>query len=87
LEATNDLTLIPELGRSKRDAMINRISSIRELASINPADFLDDRKIAGIGPDTLAKMQERAKLLSAEDGKPYFDCRSESASRRQGIVF
>ena len=71
LEATNDLTLIPELGRSKRDAMINRISSIRELASINAADFLDDGKIAGIGPDTLAKMQERAKLLSAEDGKPY----------------
>ena len=71
LEATNDLTLIPELGRSKRDAMINRISSIRELASINPADFLDDGKIAGIGSDTLAKMQERAKLLSAEDGKPY----------------
>ena len=49
LEAANDLTLIPELGRSKRDAMINRISSIRELALINPADFLVDGKIAGIG--------------------------------------
>ncbi len=71
LEAANDLTLIPELGRSKRDAMINRISSIRELASINPADFLDDGKIAGIGPDTLAKMHTRARLLSAEDAKPY----------------
>lgn len=73
LEATNDLTLIPELGRTKRDVMINRISSIRELALIDQGNFLDEGKtvFAGIGPTTLAKMQERAKLLSSEDGKPY----------------
>lgn len=71
LEATNDLTLIPELGRSKRDAMIGRIHSIRELASINEADFLDENKLVGIGHSNLVKMKERAKLLSANDPRPY----------------
>jgi predicted RecB family nuclease len=73
LEATNDLTLIAGLGRSKRDVMINRISSIRELASIDQADFLSEGKtvFSRIGPPTLAKFQERAKLLSAEHAKPY----------------
>ena len=73
LEAANDLTLIPELGRSKREVMIGRIGSIRELAEINPADFITKGKtvFAGIGPPTLEKLHARAKLLTAENGKPY----------------
>ncbi len=73
LEATNDLTLIPELGRAKRDVLFDRIHSIRELASIEQADFIDKGKtiFPGIGPPTLLKMQERAKLLTAGDRKPY----------------
>lgn len=73
LEAINDLTLIPELGRSKRDSMIDRITSIRQLAGISTDDFLESGKsvFAGIGAQTLEKFHERAKLLSAEDGKPY----------------
>jgi len=72
LEAANDLTLIPELGRSKRDAMFDRIPSIRQLAAINPAEFIDGHKTAflGIGSATLAKMHERAKILASDDGKP-----------------
>jgi predicted RecB family nuclease len=73
LEAANDLTLIPELGRSKRDVMFARIPSIRDLALINQAEFIDEGKtvFSGIGTATLAKMQERAKLLMKDDGKPY----------------
>jgi predicted RecB family nuclease len=73
LEATNDLTLIPELGRSKREAMIGRIGSIRELAGINPANFIAGPKtaFAGIGPGTLKKLHSRANLLTTENGKPY----------------
>jgi predicted RecB family nuclease len=73
LEAANDLTLIPEFGRSKRDVMIGRIGSIRELAEINPADFVVGGKtvFAGIGLATLEKFHGRAKLLTAENGKPY----------------
>jgi predicted RecB family nuclease len=73
LEATNDLTLIPDLGRSKREVMIGRINSIRELAEINPAQFISGGKtlFAGIGPPTLEKMHARAKLLTTENAKPY----------------
>lgn len=73
LEAANDLTLIPELGRSKRDAMTGRIGSIRELARIEPADFIVGGKtvFAGIGPAILEKLHARAKLLTAENATPY----------------
>ena len=73
LEATNDLTLIPELGRSKRDAMIDRIGSIHALAEIEPAAFITGKKtaFAGVGPSTLEKLHARAMLLTAENGRPY----------------
>jgi len=74
LTAADDLTLIPELGRSKRDVMTDRIGTIKELASINPDSFMQGKKTVfpGIGPDTLVKFHERAKLISAGDqAKPY----------------
>ena len=75
LEKANDLTLIPFLGRSMRDKLSDRIGSIREFADITVDGFLiaDGKKTVfpGIGPDTLRKMHARAKLLAAENGKPY----------------
>lgn len=75
LEETDDLTLIPFLGRSMRSAMSDRIGSIRELAEINPEGFTTEKGkktvFPGIGPDTLRKMQARASLLSTPNGKPY----------------
>ena len=73
LEEANDLTLIPELGRSKRDNLLPRISSIRQLSQIRLGDYLEEGKsvFPGIGAQTLEKYHERAKLLSTEDGKPY----------------
>jgi len=73
LEAADDLTLIPELGRAKREAMIECIGSIPELAEINPAGFIkgDKTVFPGIGPATLEKFQARAKLLALPGGKAY----------------
>jgi predicted RecB family nuclease len=75
LEAANDLTLIFDLGRSKRDVMIDRIATLRDLAEINPDGFLTDKGkktiFAGVGPDTLRKFQARAALVMQKDGKPY----------------
>jgi predicted RecB family nuclease len=75
LEKTNDLTLIPFLGRSMRQTLGDRIGSIRELAEIDPDVFLTDKGkktvFRGVGPDTLRKMQARAKLLMTDNGKPY----------------
>ena len=72
LEARNDLTLIPELGRSRRDAMIGTIGTIRDLAEINRDALIIGKKtvFAGVGPATLAKFQARAKLLT-QGGGPY----------------
>jgi predicted RecB family nuclease len=73
LKEANDLTMIPELGRSKRDVMYGRIRTVAELASADPESFASGSKTVfpGIGLDTLRKFHERAKLLSEKDGKPY----------------
>lgn len=73
LESTDDLTLLPELGRSKRDVMIGHVASIKEFAASNPASFLADKKTVfpGIGPTTLEKLHARAKLIATKDTKPY----------------
>ena len=70
----NDLTLIPELGRSKRDVLLDRVKTIRELADADPGDFLDGKKTVfpGIGPATLERLHARAKLIAAgKKAKPY----------------
>jgi predicted RecB family nuclease len=69
LEALDDLTLIPQLGRSSRDAMINQIPTIADLAEANPEGFLQGKKqtvFSGIGPDTLKKFVARAKLVKTQ---------------------
>jgi uncharacterized protein len=72
LKATDDLTLIPELGRSRRDAMLTHLSSVGELAACNPVAFITGEKtvFAGIGPDSLKKFHTRAILLSTKDAQP-----------------
>lgn len=74
LTKANDLTLIPELGRSKRDVLMDRVATIEDLASINPEEFIEGKKTVfpGISPATLEKLQARAKLITAgEKAKPY----------------
>jgi predicted RecB family nuclease len=73
LRATNDLTLIPELGRSKRDALVDTIPSVRDLAAVDISGLVRGKKtvFAGIGPDTLLKLQRRAQLLCASNPQPY----------------
>jgi len=73
LEAADDLTLLPGLGRSKRDVLVDRIPTINALAQIRPSAFLKGKKTVfpGIGPDTLVKFQERAKLVTSPNPRPY----------------
>ena len=73
LEASNDLTLIPELGRSKRDVMVAEIATVRALAESQLAAFMRGKQtlFTGIGPDTLEKFQRRARLLCDEHAVPY----------------
>ena len=77
LKKANDLTLIPELGRSKRDVMINHVDSVSEFAKANLDIFKKGRKTVfpGIGTASLQKFQERAMLLSKSGSKPYLKSR------------
>ena len=70
----NDLTLIPQLGRTNRDTLMNRFPTILSLADSDPANFVVGKKTAfpGIGPATLEKFHARAQLITAGDqAKPY----------------
>lgn len=89
LRATDDLTLIPELGSSKRDVMINRLLTVGELAASNPDAFLDGKKTVfpGIGPDTLAKFHMRAKLLSTKDARPVLRAPVQFPSHDRELFF
>jgi len=68
-----DLTLIPELGRAKRDAMVSTIPTIDDLARADIGTWTKGKKTVfpGIGPESFSKFQTRARLLTDPDAKPY----------------
>ena len=74
LTQADDLTLIPFLGRSKRDVMMESVAAVADLAQTDPSRFVRGKKtiFPGIGPPTLAKFCERAQLLTAAPpARPY----------------
>lgn len=73
LREEDDLTLIPVLGRAIRDVIGPTISTVAELAQINPEAFIIKNKTVfkGVGPDRLRTFHARAKLLSDPNSKPY----------------
>lgn len=66
LEEADDLTLIPSLGRAKRDVMFDTVATIRAFANSDLDGFLEGKKtiFSGIGIASLQKFQTRAKLIS-----------------------
>ena len=68
-----DLTLIPELGRSRRDVMLPRIRSIQQMAGAHLDNYISGRKTVfrGIGPDTLAVFRTRARLLTETGARAF----------------
>lgn len=73
LEADDDLTLIPQLGRAKRDVMLNEVPTISALATVNADGFVVGKKtaFAGIGPDTLKLFAARAAMLKSSPPRAY----------------
>jgi len=73
LKKASDLTLLPELGRARRDALAPEFPTLADLAAANPDHYIDDRKtdFAGIGADTLRKFQRRAALQVTPGAQPY----------------
>ena len=73
LQATDDLTLIAEVGRTRRDALVGTVATIADLASLNPDSYIQGgkTKFPGIGPDSLLKFHKRAELLSSKNPRPF----------------
>ena len=73
LEANGDLTMIPELGRSKRDVLCRELPTVSALADASPDAFIEGKKTVfpGIGADTLLKYHDRAKLLTTQGAVAY----------------
>ncbi len=72
LERTDDLTLLPELGRAKRDVMVDEIPTVSALANADAEGFVRGKKTVfpGIGPGSLIKFQQRARLQKEDDARP-----------------
>lgn len=71
---SNDLTLIPGLGRSRRDTMFSHLQTVKALSTADLSQFAVGEKTVfrGIGMDSLETFQRRAQLLSAgAQAKPY----------------
>jgi predicted RecB family nuclease len=73
LTASDDLTLIPHLGRKERDVMHETIPTVSALADSNPDGYINGKKtlFAGIGSDRLRLFQARAAMLKGSPPKPY----------------
>jgi len=73
LKKDDDLTLIPELGRAKRDVMYPHLKTVHDLAQADLSGIVRGRKtiFPRISANTFRRFQERARLLTTPDAKPY----------------
>ena len=89
LKAMDDLSLIPELGRSRRDAMQPHFKTVGDFANCDLNDFIQGKKtiIPGVGAATLEKFQERAKLLNQPETGPYLKGKIDLPSSETELFF
>ena len=73
VKENNDLSLVPELGRNKRDLLMTAFPTVKDLSEANLRQFIKGKKTVfeGIGIKTLEKFQARARLLSDPTSTPY----------------
>ena len=89
LVATNDLTLIAELGRAKRDVIGGVIPTIQAFAQCDPASYVQKKKTVfpGIGLDTLSKFRARAQLLTVPGATAYLKERVDLPIKENEVYF
>ena len=73
LKQDDDLTLIPELGRAKRDAMSPHIKTVHDLAQADLTELVVGQKtiFPRISAKTIRRFQTRAELLATPYAQPY----------------
>lgn len=70
---SDDLTLLPDLGRSRRTPLLPYVTTVAQLAASPPGWFLDDKGksiVKGLSADGIAKYRDRA-IVRATNGTPY----------------
>ncbi|UCF94529.1 MAG: TM0106 family RecB-like putative nuclease [Desulfobacterales bacterium] len=74
LNRDDDLTLIPELGRAKRDALSPFFKTVRDLARSDLSGVVKGQKTSfpRISAKTIRRFQARARLLATSGARPYF---------------
>lgn len=89
LVATNDLTLIAELGRAKRDVISGVIPTIQAFAQCDPDSYVQKKKTVfpGIGLDTLSKFRARAQLLTVPGATAYLKERVDLPIKDNEVYF
>lgn len=72
LKRAGDLTLLPELGRAKRDVLAAEFPTLAEFAAADLAHYCNGDKtdFPGIGAGVLRKLQRRAALQLAPEAGP-----------------
>lgn len=72
LQASDDLTLIPKLGRSLQAVMIDQIPTIADLAASDPGRYITDTKTVfpGLGAERLWTFHKRARLIKSANPQP-----------------
>ena len=73
LESIDDLSLLPDLGRAKRDAIVNTIPTVSALAKTDINRLIGGKgsPYPGIGEKTLRTLHARAALATKPNAKPY----------------
>jgi uncharacterized protein len=73
LKAAHDLTLLPELGRSRRDVLAHEFPELADLAAADPSHYINGDKtdFPGIGAKMLIRFQRRAALQLTPNAQPY----------------
>lgn len=74
LEQRDDLTLLSELGRSKRAALRDAFPTVQALASADLGPYLKKKgsPFPRIGADTLKTLQAKARLAKDPNPEPFF---------------
>lgn len=73
LKDCKDLTLLPELGRARRDVLIGQFPTLGDLALANVERFIHGKKtdFPGVGSPMLRKLRIRAELAVADKPVPF----------------
>jgi uncharacterized protein len=73
LEELDDLTLLPGLGKSRRDGLVEHAKTVSALAKLVPGSLLDEKgksRVKGTSSDMILRFHERA-VLRHTNGAPY----------------